>query len=103
MARADRFFRIYLTGTLIYVAMVGALGGLTLFVDDLPAPFLFAGAALTVAGVAGACFAAMQSTLTYLAAPPAYRSRVLGVLTLCIGMAPVAGLICSFSRFSLRY
>ena len=46
-------------------------------------------AALTVIGTAGACFAAMQGTLTYLAAPPIYRSRILGVLTLCIGTGPI--------------
>ena len=27
--------------------------------------------------------------MTYLAAPPQYRSRVLGVLTLCIGTGPI--------------
>ena len=31
----------------------------------------------------------MQGTLTYLAAPPRYRSRILGVLTLCIGTGPI--------------
>jgi MFS family permease len=45
--------------------------------------------ALLVTGIAGACFAAMQGTLTYLAAPPEFRSRVLGVLTLCIGTGPI--------------
>jgi hypothetical protein len=40
-------------------------------------------------GIAGASFAAMQSTLTYLGASPEYRSRVLGVLTLCIGSGPI--------------
>ena len=31
----------------------------------------------------------MQGTLTYLASPPEYRSRVLGMLTLCIGTGPI--------------
>jgi hypothetical protein len=31
----------------------------------------------------------MQATLVYLAAPPAMRSRVLGVLSVCIGIGPV--------------
>ena len=44
---------------------------------------------LTTIGIAGACVAAMQSTLTYLGASPEYRSRVLGVLTLCIGSGPI--------------
>ena len=44
---------------------------------------------LTAIGISGACFSTMQGTLTYAAAPPAYRSRVLGVLTLCIGTGPI--------------
>ena len=51
--------------------------------------FFAATAALVTIGVASACFAAMQSTLSYLGAPPEYRSRVLGVLTLCIGTGPI--------------
>jgi MFS family permease len=48
-----------------------------------------AGAALLVTGLAGAGFATMQATLVYLAAPPDMRSRILGVLTVCIGTGPV--------------
>jgi len=47
-----------------------------------------AGAALLVTGLAGAGFATMQTTLVYLAAPPDMRSRILGVLTVCIGTGP---------------
>src|SRR5262249_10725466 len=48
-----------------------------------------AGAALLVTGFAGAGFATMQATLVYLAAPPDMRSRILGVLTVCIGTGPI--------------
>ena len=48
-----------------------------------------AGAALLMTGLAGAGFAAMQATLVYLAAPPDMRSRILGVLTVCIGTGPI--------------
>jgi hypothetical protein len=44
---------------------------------------------LLVTGLAGAGFATMQATLVYLAAPPDMRSRILGVLTVCIGTGPI--------------
>ena len=47
------------------------------------------GGACSRSGLAGACFSAMQGTLSYLNALPEYRSRVLGVLTLCIGTGPI--------------
>jgi hypothetical protein len=31
----------------------------------------------------------MQATLVYLAAPPEMRSRILGVLSVCIGAGPI--------------
>jgi hypothetical protein len=31
----------------------------------------------------------MQATLVYLAAPPEMRSRILGVLSMCIGTGPI--------------
>jgi MFS family permease len=48
-----------------------------------------AGAALLATGLAGAGFMTMQTTLVYLAAPPDMRSRILGVLTVCIGTGPI--------------
>ena len=51
--------------------------------------FFAAALTLTASGVAGAGFAAMQSTLTYMHAEAEYRSRVLGVLALCIGSGPL--------------
>jgi MFS family permease len=53
-----------------------------------PEPML-AGAALLVTGLGGAGFATLQATIVYLAAPPEMRSRVLGVLSVCIGTGPI--------------
>ncbi len=88
-ARPGNYFAIYWRGTIVYISVVGVFAGVAFFAVALPAPFLAAAAALVVIGIAGACFAAMQSTLTYLGAAPQYRSRVLGVLTLCIGAGPI--------------
>lgn len=48
-----------------------------------------ASVALLLTGVAGAAFATLQATLVYLAAPPEMRSRIMGVLSVCIGTGPV--------------
>jgi predicted MFS family arabinose efflux permease len=40
---------------------------------------------LAVGGLCAAGFAAMQSTLIYVVAPPAMRGRFLGLMTICIG------------------
>lgn len=48
-----------------------------------------AGLALLLTGLAGAGFATLQATIVYLAAPTEMRSRVLGVLSVCIGTGPV--------------
>jgi MFS family permease len=54
------------------------------------APVVFsAGAALLLTGLAGAAFATLQATIVYLAAPPDMRSRVMGVLSVCIGTGPI--------------
>ena len=77
-----RFYaRTYLGGMLVYMVM------LTVFA--LVAQPLTAGVALVFTGMGGAGFSIMQATLVYLAAPPEMRSRVLGVLSVCIGIGPV--------------
>lgn len=50
---------------------------------------MVAGIALVVTGLGGAAFAAMQATIVYLAAPAHMRSRILGVLSVCIGTGPI--------------
>ena len=88
-ASQKNFFKIYLGGTILYLSGVGYLSILTFVAGGPNHSFYASTVALTIIGIAGACFAAMQGTLTYLAAPPQYRSRVLGVLTLCIGTGPI--------------
>jgi hypothetical protein len=39
------------------------------------------------AGLGGVCFATMQATIVFLSAPAAARSRVMGLLSVCIGSA----------------
>ena len=53
-----------------------------------PSPVL-AGAALLLTGLGGAAFATLQATMVYLAAPAEMRSRILGVLSVCIGTGPI--------------
>jgi hypothetical protein len=48
-----------------------------------------AAAALFVGGAFNAGFAVMQSTLVYRAAPAEMRARLLGLVAVCIGTAPI--------------
>jgi MFS family permease len=73
--------RTYLCGVVCYLIMVVVFA-----LAQSPA---LAGAALLLTGLGGAGFATMQATLVYLAAPPEMRSRILGVLTVCIGTGPI--------------
>lgn len=77
-----RFYaHTYLAGVTSYLAL------LTMFaLATAPLP---AGAALILTGIGGAGFSIMQATLVYLAAPAEMRSRVLGVLSVCIGIGPI--------------
>ena len=88
-ARPGAFVPLYLWGTAAYLALVGCLGAVSLVAGGPVSSFLVAAGMLLAIGLAGACFSAMQSTLSYLNARPEYRSRVLGVLTLCIGTGPI--------------
>jgi MFS family permease len=76
------FFRqAYVGGVTIYLVMLIAFA-------LVPMP-LIAGSALLFTGLSGAAFSIMQATLVYLSAPPEMRSRILGVLSVCIGTGPV--------------
>ena len=79
--RPEWYARAYLGGVTSYMVM------LTVFAL-VPVP-LVAGSALLFTGLGGAGFSTMQATLVYLAAPPEMRSRILGVLSVCIGIGPV--------------
>jgi MFS family permease len=73
--------RAYVGGVAVYLA------GLIAFALA-PSPVL-AGAALLLTGLSGAAFATLQATIVYLAAPVEMRSRILGVLSVCIGSGPI--------------
>jgi MFS family permease len=73
--------RAYLGGVVCYL--------ITVVIFALAQSPVLAGAALLLTGFGGAGFATMQATLIYLAAPPEMRSRILGVLTVCIGTGPI--------------
>jgi len=47
------------------------------------------GAALLVVGIGQSGFGAMQATLVYVSAPADRRGQALGLLTMCIGVAPL--------------
>lgn len=75
------YTRIYLYASLIFLLSLIAFGAST------TAALSFA--LMLTAGMSIAGFAVTQSTITFLAAPPAIRSRIMGVLTVSIGTAPI--------------
>jgi MFS family permease len=79
--RPSWYGRAYLGGVTSYMVM--------LIVFALIPYSPVAGAALLLTGLGGAGFSTMQATLVYLAAPPEMRSRILGVLSVCIGTGPI--------------
>ena len=88
-ARPRGFAPLFAWGTTAYLAFVGCLGTVLHFGTGPLFPFLGAVGVLLAIGFSSACFSAMQGTLSYLNALPEYRSRVLGVLALCIGTGPI--------------
>ncbi|MEQ8815970.1 MAG: MFS transporter [Thalassobaculum sp.] len=81
LARPARFRSIYLTGSALFMA--GVLG------FSLTTNYWVALVVLTVGGVGIAGFASMQSAIMFGEAPPAIRSRLMGVLSVCIGAGPL--------------
>jgi MFS family permease len=75
------YARAYLGGVAIYMVML-------IVFALVPSPGI-AGGALLLTGIGGAGFSTMQATLIYLTAPPEMRSRILGVLSMCIGTGPI--------------
>jgi len=76
-ARPPHFTRLYIGAVLSYLVLVIAFA-------LAPIP-IASGAALLATGLANSGFSVMQATLIYLAAPVEMRSRLYGVLSLCIG------------------
>jgi MFS family permease len=79
--RQGHYGQVYLGGFLVYSVMLIAFA-------LMPAP-LPAGAALLLEGIGGAGYSIMQATLVYLYAPPEMRGRMLGLLSVCIGVGPL--------------
>ena len=73
--------RAYVGGVILYMIMLIVFAAVT-------SPMI-AGCALLLTGLGGAGFSTMQATIVYLAAPPEMRSRILGVLSVCIGTGPI--------------
>ncbi|MBL6454675.1 MFS transporter [Belnapia sp. T6] len=80
-AKPALYARCYVGGMAMYLAM------LTVFAL-VPHPLL-AGAALLLTGFGQAGFSIMQATLVYTLTAPELRSRVLGLLSVCIGLGPI--------------
>ena len=70
------------------------VGGVAVYLVSLiafalaPEP-VSAGMALLITGLSGAAFSTLQATTVYLAAPVEMRSRIMGVLSVCIGTGPI--------------
>jgi len=79
--RRRHYAAAYMGGILSYTAL---LIGFALMPNAWAA-----GAVLLATGIGGAGFSVMQATLVYLLAPPEMRSRLLGVLSVCIGLGPI--------------
>lgn len=81
VARPAHYARWYIAGVTLYLVFV--------ILFALAPASVPAGLALLASGAGQAGFAVMQATLVYLAAPAEMRSRVLGLLTVCIGLGPI--------------
>jgi MFS family permease len=87
-ARAHLYSRIYTIGTAWFLCGI--------FLFTLANSYPIAMIVLFAGGFGFAGFAAMQSTITFSAAPAEMRSRVMGVLAVCIGVNPLGMLHVGF-------
>ena len=81
IARPSNHRALYVGGVALHLALT------PLFVIST-LPWVTGGAILGM-GLAQAAFGIMQATIVYGASPPGMRSRLLGLLTMCIGTAPI--------------
>ena len=84
LARPPWYQAIYRGATALFVACLVVFALSPWFLLSLPV--------LLVAGFGVAGFAAMQMTIIFRSAPPELRSRVMGVLAMCIGAGPIGTL-----------
>jgi len=78
--RAPLYGKVFLAGALLFLSMILTFSFSVYLAASMVALFL--------AGVGIAGFGSMQSTILISNATPVVRSRVMGVLVLCIGAAP---------------
>jgi len=81
VSRRSRYGLVYVSGVFLFL--------LALPFFALSHAALLTGTALLVAGIGQSGFGAMQATLVYVAAPANKRAEALGLLTTCIGIAPL--------------
>jgi MFS family permease len=91
--RPAGYARVFTLGALVFLLMVLAFAR-----SSTP---LFAMLALFVAGLGLAGFSSMQSTILLSASEPELRSRVMGVLVVCIGAGPPGVLLLGWLAESL--
>jgi predicted MFS family arabinose efflux permease len=80
-AKPENYFRLYVGGVAVYLTTLTAFA----LAPDVPSAAL----ALVSTGVGSAAFSVMQATLVYRSVPAELRSRMLGVLSVCIGVGPI--------------
>lgn len=80
-AAPERFRRIYLWGSTLFIVCI--------LVFSLTTSYGVALAVLAVSGFGIAGFASMQSAIMFGEAPPEIRSRLMGLLSVCIGAGPL--------------
>jgi MFS family permease len=81
LAKPRNYHALYVGAVAVFQLMAI---GFALMTDPL-----LAGSFSVVAGISGACFAVMQTTLLYRAVAPEMRSRMLGLLSVSIGVGPI--------------
>jgi len=81
LAKPPIFARLYIGGVFVYLVMLPVFA--------LAPHSVLAGTVLLITGFANSGFSIMQATLVYLSAPPEMRSRMYGVLSVCIGIGMV--------------
>ncbi|MEQ8817501.1 MAG: MFS transporter [Thalassobaculum sp.] len=86
LTRPEWYARIYLGGISLYLASMIAFAALPAIAGPVPE---LAAAALLTCGIGGAGFSVMQATLVYLHSPAEMRGRLLGLLSVCIGVGPI--------------
>ena len=88
LVRPGGYGRLYVIAVALYLLMTMGFA--------LAPAIPLAAAALFLSGMFSAGFSAMQATLVYRFSPVEMRARLLGVLSVCIGMGPIGFLYLGF-------